>query len=308
MASAIGLRVYRIGVHARGNPSLAAFDDDGLSQSVPDFIAAFMKLHSSVVQHDALERSWYFEEKDEDGPGNSQGYVHYGTFGFESNFIDTKTKKHNYRRKTTDIEEISLFYEFWCPENSSFGFATFQSFQGRSCIGLVMTKMKEAFENANPDHILSFKKLLPNDAKGSAYYSAPVKQLRLIKRNASSDIADRYFDNPSPEPIDFEIIMSARRRRNLGDLTSLLKSVKSGGAKSVITHDGIDFPEAVAEIRVGNRTRRVGVLGFNGDAGVIDVTDVIVRGSDGHPTFESLKKESDTILRDFYNTMEGSKE
>ncbi len=102
--------------------------------------------------------------------------------------------------------------------------------------------------------------------------------------------------------------MSARRRRNLGDLTSLLKSVKSGGAKSVITHDGIDFPEAVAEIRVGNRTRRVGVLGFNGDAGVIDVTDVIVRGSDGHPTFESLKKESDTILRDFYNTMEGSKE
>ncbi|MET3725867.1 hypothetical protein [Sphingomonas trueperi] len=308
MASAIGLRVYRIGVHARGKSSLVAFDDEKLNQSVPDFITAFMKLHNSVVQNDALERSWYFEEKDEDGPGNSQGYVHYGTFGFESDFIDTKTKKKNYRRKTTDIEEIPLFYEFWCPDQSAFGLATFQSFQGRSCISLVMTKMKEAFENANPDHILSFKKLLPNDAKGSAYYSAPVKQLRLIKRKASSDIADRYFDNPSPEPIDFEIIMSARRRKNLGDLTSLLKSVRSDGAKTIITHDGIEFSEAVAEIRVGNRTRRVGVLGFNGEAGVIDVTDVIVRGADGHPTFESLKKESDSILRDFFETLEGSKE
>lgn len=59
---------------------------------------------------------------------------------------------------------------------------------------------------------------------------------------------------------------------------------------------------------MGDRTRRVGVLGFNGDAGVIDITDVIARGSDGHPTFESLKKESYTILRDFYSVMKGAKE
>lgn len=307
MASAIGLRVYRIGVHKRGNPPLIPFDDDDLQKPVQEFIGDFITSHATVIQNDALERSWYFEERGEGGSGNSQGYVHYGTFGFESNFIDTKTKKHHYRRKTTDIEEIPLFYEFWCPEACSFGFVSFQSFQGRSCIGLVMSKMKEAFESANPEHILSFKKLLPNDAKGSAYYSAPVKQLRLIKRKASSDITDRYFDNPSPEPIDLEIIMSARRRKSLGDLTSLLKSVKSRD-NSVIMHDGIEFPEAVAEIRVGNRTRKVGVLGFNGEAGVIDITDVIVRGSDGHPTFASLKKESDTILRDFYSAIEGSKE
>lgn len=241
------------------------------------------------------------------GAGNSQGYVHYGTFGFESNFIDTKTKKHNYRRKTSDIEEIPLFYEFWFPKGSPFGFTAFQSFQGRSCITLVMNKIKEAFEKENTNHIINFKKLLPNDAKGSAYYSSPVRELRLIKRKASSDLADQYFENPSPESIDLQLVITARRRKSLGVLSSLLNSVKSSD-RSVITHDGIDFPEAVAEIRVGDRTRRVGVLGFNGDAGVIDITDVIARGSDGHPTFESLKKESYTILRDFYSVMKGAKE
>jgi hypothetical protein len=307
MANAIGIRVYRIGVHKRGSSKLLPFDSPELSTTVPDFVTRFIDAHTNVTHVNEMERSWYFEKKTDDGPGCTQGYVHYGTFGFESNFVDTKTKKKNYRRRVTDVEEIPLFYEFWCPAGSDFGLVAFQSFQGRSCISLVMSKMKEAFEAARPELVMNFKKLMPNDAKASAYYSAPVKQLRLIKRKAPSDFADKYFGKDSLDPIDFEIIMSARRRRNLGPLNALLNSVKSGD-KSVITHDGIDFPEAIAEIRVGNRTRRVGVLGLNGDAGVIDLTDVVERGPDGHPTFASMQKESDTLLRDFYDTMVGSKE
>jgi hypothetical protein len=162
------------------------------------------------------------------------------------------------------------------------------------------------FEKSNPKFALSFQKILPNDAKGSAFYSAPVKRLRLVKRKASSDIADRYFDNRSPDAIDIEITVSARRNKSLGNLSSLLKSLK-GGAGSVVTHDGLDFPEATADIRVGNRTRRVGVLGVNSDAGVIDLTDVIIKGMDGHPTFESIKKETNEILKDFYSTLNGEK-
>ena len=307
MASAIGLRVYRITVNKRGDKTRLPLDCDDLSTSVPEFITDFISNHSNPTQDEEMERSWYFENRNDDGLGSSQGYVHYGTFGFESNLIDTKTKKKNYRRKATDAEEIPLFYEFWCPEEESFGFAAFQSFQVRSCIRLVMKRMKDVFEARNPAFVLVFKKLLPGDAAGSAYFSADVRQLRLIKRKAPSDVAERYFNRHSPEPIDLEVVMSARRRGSLGPFSALLNKVKSG-ERNVITHDGIEFPEAVAEIRVGKRTRKVGVLGFNGEAGVIDLTDVIVKGPDGHPTFESLKKESDTILRDFYDTLAGGVE
>lgn len=306
MASAIGIRVYRIGLHAKGNTAPLPLEDEGNTPSVPKFIAKFLADHASVMQNDVAERSWYFEPKGTQEATCVRGYVHYGTFGFESNFIDTKTKQKKYRRLTTDVEEIPLFYEFWSPANASIGFAAFQSFQGRSCINLVMSRMRQKFEEANSGFTLSFRKILPNDAKGSALYSAPVKRLRLIRRKASSDIADRYFDNPSPDAIDVEVTMSARRNKNLGNLSSLLKSIKSG-ASGVVTHDGLDFPEATADIRVGNRTRRVGVLGVNSDAGVIDLTDVIVRGPDGHPTFESIKKETNEILVDFHATLNGDK-
>jgi len=127
----------------------------------------------------------------------------------------------------------------------------------------------------------------------------------LIKRDAPGDLADRYFNNPSPDSIDFEIIVSARRKRTLGSISSLMSSMKT--SKGVIVDDGINFTEAIAEIKVGNRTRRVGVLGANGDAGVIDVTNDIERGPNGHPTFKSVKKVTNEILEDFYQTMKGDR-
>jgi hypothetical protein len=303
MTSAIGLRVYRIDLRERGSQALLPLDSEELDTPLPEFISSFIGKHDHPIQNNELERSLYFEEKINDGPGSSRGYVHYGTYGFESNFVDTKTKKKKYRRQVSDVEEIPLFYEFWWPEGSHFALVAFQSFQGRSCITMVMGRLKEEFEKVNPDHILIYNKLMPNDAKGSAYSSSRVKQLRLIKRKTSSDLADQYFENATAEVIDFEVTISARRNGDLGPFSSLFKSIKSG-PKSIISCAGIDFPEAIASIKVGKKLRRVGVLGHNGDAGVIDLTETIVRGPDGHPTFASLVEESNSILQDFYEVLD----
>jgi hypothetical protein len=273
-----------------------------LSKTAGAFISGYVKAHSTATQNEEMERSWYFDIKHEDGHGNCSGYIHYGTFGFESNFIDAKTKKRNYRRKTTDVEEIPLYFEFWIPKGESFGFAAFQSFQGRSCINLAMSGMKAAFEKQNPDSIFGFRKMLPNDAANSIYRNFPVKRFRLIKRDAPSDVADTYFHNPHPDSVNFEVSISARRNKSLGEFGTLFKSLKTK-SKNVITYDGIDFPEAVADIRVGNKTRRVGVFGLSGDAGVVDITEDIKRGPDGHPTFNSLAKEAGASPRNVSNLL-----
>ena len=76
----------------------------------PQFLTDFAATHSTANEDSQLERSWFFEAKDVKPPDSSRGYVRYGTYGFESDFVDTKTKTHNYRRKTTDVELIPLFY------------------------------------------------------------------------------------------------------------------------------------------------------------------------------------------------------
>jgi len=195
MASAIGIRVYEISVSKGG----AKQPINRGSLQVAKFVSKFISKHRTSVQNSEMERSWYFELCEEDGEGNCRGYVHYGTFGFESNFVDAKTKTQNYRRKKTDVEEIPLFFEFWFPEDENFGYVAFQSFQGRSCINLVMADMKAAFERQSPEVKFLFRKLVPGDSSNT-FKNAPVKQFRLIKRNAPGDLADRYLITLSRTP------------------------------------------------------------------------------------------------------------
>ncbi len=299
MASAIGLRGYLITAHRKGDAAIIPFDADEFKVAPREFLTKFVAANITTVQNDERERSWYFDERVAGGFGNSNGYVKYGTFGFESDFVSTKTKKRNYRRKVDDVEEIPLFYEFWCPDDVSFGFAAFQSFQARSCITMVMGKCQEDFEAHNPGYILRYKKLLPNDSRGSLYSSAPVKRLRLIKRNASSDVTDRYFGEAAPTHVSFEVRLTARRNGILGNFGDVAKSLTDNAA-GVVLHEGVAFDKAVADVKIGGKYRPVGVFGDNSEAGLIDITADIVRGPDGHPTFESMKKQCDAILVDFY--------
>ncbi len=303
MTASIGIRAYQVTVNKKGDRALTRFDSTELRVRVPEFISRFVSKNAAAVQNTELERSWFFDPKEEDGLGGTKGYVQYGTYGFESNLVNNKTKEKNYRRKIDDVEEIPLFYEFWLPGAANFGLIAFQSFQGRSCISIVMAKMREAFEEANPGYRMQYKKLLPSDVRGGAYYGAPVKRLRFIRRAAPSDITDRYLPNGSGG-VDFEVSLTARRRRDLGNLASVFESLRSESG-GVITHDGVGFNEAVAEVRIGNAIRRVGVFGSNSDAGVIDLTDVVAKGPDGHPTFDSMAEHSDAILKDFYEVLVG---
>ncbi|WP_152414795.1 hypothetical protein [Blastomonas sp. AAP53] len=297
MASAIGLRGYLITAHKKGERAMIPFSSTELNITPPKFFTKFVADHDEAVQHAEKERSWYFEERDEDGKGNSKGYTHYGTFGFESDFVNSKTKTKKYRREIDDTEEIPLFYEFWWPDNKNFCFAAFQSFQGRSCIGLVMEQAKDEFAARNPGYVLKYQKLIPSEGSG-LYSKAPVKRLRLIKRNAPQDVTDRYLGRRVPDTVNFEVRLSTNRNKILGTFKEVTGALRKSDA-GLVLHDGIEFSEVYADVKIGGKFRPVGVFGSDTNAGVIDITQDIKRGPDGHPTYESLVIQCDKILLDF---------
>ena len=305
MGSSIGARAYQITLRKKGDYSVLDFGGGGIVISPPKFVTDFVAQHTGVVKNAERERSWFFEEKVQGSPGNSKGYVNYGTFGFESNFVDSKTKKLNYKRKTTDTEEIPLFYDIWYPPNASYILCAFQSFQGRSCITLVMTTMQEEFQVKNPGYLLNFRKLLPTDSSGGLF-NFEVQKLTLIKRDASPDLADKYFHARPAEPVMIEMSMTAKRRSSLGMLGTITHALRTR-SPGLVTHDGIVFTDATAAIRVGGRTRQVGILGASGDAGVIDLTDAVTCAPNGHPTLDSISKEVRDILKDFHKTTSAAK-
>jgi hypothetical protein len=306
MANAIGLRCYLVTAQRDRDTKRLAFDDAFEFEFPPaSFLKNFVESNAESTRDHDRERSWYFEVvEDSKSEGNSKGYIHYGTFGFESDFVNSKTKKKQYRRKVDDVEEIPLFYEIWRPVDADYAFAAFQSFAGRSCVTLVTKAIEDAFRNANEGSSLKFKKLVPTDGTSGVFADAPVKQLRFIKRNASSDIADRYIGE-SDNPIDMELLLKARRKQSLGKFGEISRTLNKITKAGVIEYDGVQFGEAIANIRVGGRYRPVGIFGISSDAGVIDVTADVKRGADGHPIFTSIEKQSEAILGDFNRTVGG---
>ncbi|MCL8381209.1 hypothetical protein [Xanthobacter aminoxidans] len=305
MVSAIGLRVYKIGAHPRRDATPLPLVDKKSGIDVPSYIASFVNQNKTQNKKDSAERSWYFEKMEETKPGCCRGYIHYGTFGFESNFVDGKTKAKKYKRSVTDVEEIPLYFEFWTSSDNRTALAAFQSFQGRSCINILFSDIQEDFERKT-NNILTFKKLLPSDSKGSVYNAAPVKNIKLIKRNAGNDVTDTYIETDGTSLVDFEISISAKRKSSLGALSDVYSRFKKSD-ESALIYDGVEFSEAYAEIRVGNKLRKIGLFGAHGDAGVIDLTGQVKRGLNGHPTFDSMKNETKSILDSIYKSLYGAK-
>lgn len=310
MPTKIGIRIYQMTVCRVRNRKSLPFDTEGIVVPPQNFVKSFVTQNAGSRETTSEEverdRQWYFELRSGNTLHNNKGLVLYGISGFESDFVDSKTKKQNYRRQTTDVEIIPLFYEFWFPPEFNHAFAAFQSFATRSCVQLVTAKMRVDFAKQNPGFALHFRKLLPTGA-GGIYDAAPVKGLRLIKRNASSDVADRYLNAHTEQPVDFQIVISARRKGILGKLGNLISSMKAANG-GVIQHDNVVFEEAVAEIDFGGQRRRVAMLGSNSEAGVIDLSDSINRGPNGHPTFASISAQATLLLADFQVVMAKSKQ
>lgn len=239
MPSAIGVRVYQLTVTRERKSEPLDIEGDHLVVDLPEFLNDFIERRTESTEEKAAERTWYFEPCTLYEGGGSQGYLHYGTFGFESNFVDSRTKRKNYRRRTSDVEEIPLFYDFWIPKDCNYALLLFQAFQGRSCYSLVSSGLQQDFQSFNAGMALRFRKLMPS-GDGGGFSAAPVKGLRLIKRDAGPEITDRYLGRNDSEDVSFEVYIKARRKNgSLGSFGELAENVFAD-ADDLITHDGVE--------------------------------------------------------------------
>lgn len=302
MPAAIGLRVYKAAVFKRGTKEKVPVPSSELSHGREAFLSSFAQSHGEANDDAANERSWHFIEEESPLGYNSKGHIKYGTYGFESQFIDNLTRAEKFSRSRTDVEIIPLYYEIWTPSEADYSLLVFQSFQGRSCVTLVLQAMQKKFEQYNSGYALRFSKLMPAGIASTRYADAPVKKLTLIKRRVPADAIQSYSGPPN-KPLDFEYAFRARRNGYLGSLHDITDSIEKN-ADGVIIFDGIEFDDAVADIQIGRKRMPVGVFGANGDTGAIDITSEVTFGIDGHPTYESLSAVSDGVIQTFYEKLE----
>lgn len=297
MASSIGLRFYQVTAHVRNSRGDDIVDEGELSAPFDQFVRSFVDENSVQVRSEEHQRSWYFEQRDGDGPNSIRGHIIYGTFGFESTFRDSETKEVRYSRGVKDVEEVPLFFEFWRPEGHAHFIFTFQSFQGRSCVTLVLERLRERFEELNPGALLRIKKLLAVGSARDLYAGAPVKKLTFIKSHVSADRFSNYAAGGRRRHVDLELAYKAGRGGALGTLRDFMDDL-SPNDDGIVVFDGQEFDEAVATVMIGRRYRPVGLAGPRADTGAVDVTDAVEWGVNGHPVFESIAEQATMIALD----------
>ena len=296
MPQAIGLRIYKLYFSKRGSR-------DGLDRAdlpFDDFtlVKNFVASQTVRTKPDGNERSWYFEQPQKDDATHVTGLVAYGTSGFSSKLLDMRTNKKKYDRVDTDVEQIPLFFDFWLPPSGKFLMVALQSFGTRSCVDLIKGALRIFADDKQPNYMIRFKKLMPNDSKNALFGTHPVKRLTFVAGRASSDTAVNLVPFRPPVAVDIEISLRSARGNGLGNLSHIFKSVSH--RDGVFEYEGMEFTKAQAEIRVGGKLRRISVFGQSSDAGTIDITDDVVLSS-GHPTFQSLVKQANILLANFYD-------
>lgn len=295
MSFAIGLRFYRIAFRKKTGRSL----EGAAPEDTFDFFEEFFASKANPTVETSEPRTWFIEVQNTEVQRVVHGYINYGTHGFESRFKDVRTRKEKYRRKSTDLEEIPLYFQLWAPEETSFALMAFQSFQGRSCVMFVRAAMISDFEKRFPDYTLIFSAIMP---AASFLDSAPVKTITFHKPMALSDRADRYLLGKRVDEIDYEVVLRARKR---GSALSTYKDLRDRfkGNSGFVTFEGQQFESVKADIKMGGKRRTVGIYGSGYDAGLIDVSDQVQRSPSGHPTFESITTEVNSLMDEFFNGM-----
>lgn len=293
------MRVYKIFVTQKGS----VVPVEGHLSKLNAFFQTFVQSNLNVNTFDDNERSWYFSGPQWNSDLNrADALINYGIAGFESRLVDSSTQTESYRRKTTDSEEIDLFFEVICPTSQNFALAAFQSFQGRSCNMAVLKRAKSMFEASNSGFLLKYEKLAPSAENSEIFKSRPIKGFKFKQKKAASDLAELYAsDSSSAEEVNLELLVKAPRGKILGKFADLIGERSFGDG--VFSYGELEFSEATALIDVGGKLRPVGVVGTNQDFGVIEITNDIHWGANGHPTVESLRACSNEILSDFYNTL-----
>ncbi|SDP08929.1 hypothetical protein [Phyllobacterium sp. OV277] len=297
MTFSIGLRFYRISIRKKGDKEPLEIGPGCEPCDLLDYVEDFVARKTEPTVETTESRTWFFERLDSNSLRAVHGFINYGTHGFESKLKDVTTKEEKYKRESTDLEEIPLYFQIWMPSSTNYALMAFQSFQGRSCVQFVQSAMSADFQDKFKGHNLSFKVIAPAAA---LLDTAPVKSVTFLKPKQSSDRADKYWLGKKMDELDYEVTVRAHKRSAFISMYKDLKELVPSDQGGFVEFDGVTYEGVKADIKMGKKRRSVGIFGSGIDAGLIDVSDNVKRDKSGHPTLNSIVAEVDSLMEDFF--------
>jgi hypothetical protein len=163
--------------------------------------------------------------------------------------------------------------------------------------------IKGPFEAKYPELQMTVAPFMPAEVFKKFLNVGTVQKLRFLRMSIPSDFADSYDSGHKETLGTAELIIKARRNGDLPIKSRIMEFVTSKKPiRDFYSVPGFEFDNVKVAVRMGKRTRNVD-LGNKRSTPLYELTD-LSQGSDGQPTYESMKeavgKLRDELLTDLY--------
>lgn len=229
------------------------------------------------------------------------GWLEAGTYGTKNDIIDISSGKVDFEKAQKHAEIVKHFFYISIPQDVNEGIALLHSFKNNG----VKTIIHDLFRS-RVKHVVNLNLQMNPLAYQKAYQNwrnAEAKEIRLIKYDSVSDIADKvkglgHFEN--------ELIMKPPRRSTFGKLKELLTPGSEQFKAIELLAPHCRQVKTIVEL---NGKKRTFVIGTPAAEQVcqIEIPDDEVINVGGNPEFESLAQWARSIHRELSDSIYGKK-
>ncbi len=236
------------------------------------------------------------------------GIIETGQYGIESNFINVTTKKSVYRRKKQDAEMLPFYFYVEIPEGTEDGLLILQRTAAFGIRRVLHWILKLAFENKNPDLRPKFMPLVAS-TEIDKFVKGKIQQVNFVRKIVPADIADSFRTGNKEVNGIMELVIKARKGSILPVnefIASIFKSRKVSGIFALDEDQKFPYENIKAKVKVGQSTRTINAADPGRIRSYYDITDAVKIGAGGHPVYDSIKEQAQTLASRLGAALNGS--
>ncbi len=181
--------------HKTDNLDLSSLGSSKGAFSLFSIVEEICKLYNSNIYDQKKDKKTlcFVDCKFDKSKGIIYGFIKSGEYGYEVDFVDTKSKKRTLSaRKEEDSEEFPFFFLFYLPKkNKDLGFlilSKFKTFGAKSIFQKVLT---DSLKEYNEDLIIEITPLINEEMIKMIEDSKKLMEIRFIKKQVPKDVAEK---------------------------------------------------------------------------------------------------------------------
>lgn len=231
------------------------------------------------------------------------GIVESGIYGLASNLRDVDTDSITYKKRKNDADVLPFYFLVYIPEDTDEGILILQrtgKYGIRSHFG---TFLEKYFSDKFPGFAVEINTLVQEDIIKKILYTGTIKKLRCVKYKAPVDRVDGLDDGHEEVPYNMEIVLSGNRIPFMEKIQKFFDSKSSVRSLIELRDFNFDYDTVKVEVEVDGSLRTFDLGHLNRARTYYDVSDLVVRNADDHPTFNSIESITRRYLNEIIKAM-----